>query len=494
MFDWAREVIRLVKTPVDYSEETTHDTLMRNTQLQLVLSILNHLGFHGDYKPRSPGGKFAMVGLAVRNISILITLAVSVPMSVKGQMVPLDEPEVVETLAGCSKWLMDLFAWLVDSLFQLMDDPTFMAILSEQKRYSELAGYLREHGDVSLHIPLSSSIRGYLAMACRRLAHLEGLAFKAKNHYDRVQTQSQQQQADHDPSSSSSGGAGTSSSTATGGASSRGGASGAASRHQTLLFLAYVRMHRVFSSAIVKLQDFEKLLHGLSQDVRTSYQTTLSGLVAAKSSGGKPSPQQQGNNAKGPENLVKTAQSSCELDLLTAGNIPPPFRDVLLKLFSNTLPAFRSSSPGDLPSRLYFGDYNLLELEDNPRCLAARKASGKYVDIFKRSFIPGGGSGGDETAGTSNNTPVQQQQQGNGTNGAATGGRARGSGDGSSTASVWRRCARCASVMEDIIPGKAGFVFVLGQQRKCACAGNWCLVPRCFPPPHQQSSPSLASP
>lgn len=78
---------------VDYSEESHHDHLVRNMQLLLVMSILNHFGFRGDFQRRSFNGKFTMLSLNIRNIIILITLASNSPLSpMKEKISPLDEP------------------------------------------------------------------------------------------------------------------------------------------------------------------------------------------------------------------------------------------------------------------------------------------------------------------------------------------------------------------------------------------------------------------
>ena len=111
-YDWIRQMVTMLKTAVDYSEEAHHDQLVRNHTLQLCLSILNHLGFRGEFQPRSFGGKFAMLTLNVRNIVILITIANNMPLKVKEKLSPLDEPEVVDALGGCAKWAIDLLAWL----------------------------------------------------------------------------------------------------------------------------------------------------------------------------------------------------------------------------------------------------------------------------------------------------------------------------------------------------------------------------------------------
>lgn len=86
-------IVFMLGVNVDYSEESHHDQLVRNMQLQFVMSVVNHFGFRGDFKPRSFNGKFTMLGLNVRNIIILITLASNSPLSpMKEKISPLDEP------------------------------------------------------------------------------------------------------------------------------------------------------------------------------------------------------------------------------------------------------------------------------------------------------------------------------------------------------------------------------------------------------------------
>jgi mediator of RNA polymerase II transcription subunit 16, fungi type len=94
-FDLAVEVVNMLKISVDYSEEAHHDSLMRNSNLQMMLSLVNHLGFHGQYKPRSFCGKFAWLALNARNIIILVTLASNNTIMIKEKRSPLDEAGTV---------------------------------------------------------------------------------------------------------------------------------------------------------------------------------------------------------------------------------------------------------------------------------------------------------------------------------------------------------------------------------------------------------------
>ena len=87
----------MMKIAVDYSEDAHHDQLVRNSHLQLCLSILNHLGFRGEFRPRDFCSKFALLALNVRNIVILITIASNSPINLKEKLSPLDEPGTCPT-------------------------------------------------------------------------------------------------------------------------------------------------------------------------------------------------------------------------------------------------------------------------------------------------------------------------------------------------------------------------------------------------------------
>lgn len=389
--DWATELIRILKIQVDYSEDTHHDSLVRNGSLQSCLSIMNALGFRGDFNPRSFQGKFSMLSLNVRNVVVLITIASNTPLTVREKLSPLDEPEVVETLAGCARWSLDLLAWLIDCLFELMNDNKFMELLVPQ-RFTEIAPYLHEQNNIALHFLLSSSTRGFLSAVCRRLGHLEALSTRAIEFYRR-------QSAAADQSTSG--------------------------KAAPQLQQAYQRMQHVTSSGLVKVTEFEKLLTVLGGDIRQTYQTVLPSLVKS---------QQAALQGKQIDMAVKSTRVQFELALLLSASPPPPFLQVMNKFFNKDLRAFRNLTD---PAQLFFANYDLLEAQDDKRSLAAKKARGMmYVDVFKRLEIKPG--------------PNQQ----------------------------WRRCARCAGVMEDVFVSRPGFSFVLAQQRKCACSGLWTLLPR----------------
>jgi mediator of RNA polymerase II transcription subunit 16 len=442
-------MVNVLKIVVDYSEEAHHDQLVRNTYLQSCLSMLSHLGFQGDFKPRPFSAKFAMLALNVRNIVVLITVASNTPVNIKEKLNPLDDPEVVDSLAGCGKWGVDLLAWLADRLFGLLRDPEITAMLEDKNRFPELTRYLQSKKEVSLHLLLCSSTRGFLSAVCRRLMHLETISDRAVQFYElNPQLQHQQQ----DPVAPSA----------------------ATARPHPALYQAYLKLRRTVSSSLVKVQEFDNLLSALSKDIQSAYQATFSGLVAAavKPKQANLTEQQQ---LQLNQQFIKKAQTHCELDMLLGVSLPPSFRKVLHNFFKVTLPELRKQTDH---AQLHFAPYDLLEVQENPNSLAMRKAARKYVDVFRRVELvmgrpppPKHARDGQE----SNLLPMKRTANGEEVN---NGRGADGPNGNNGNGLEWRRCVRCASVMEDIWANRPGYNFVLAQQRKCACGGSWGVVSR----------------
>jgi mediator of RNA polymerase II transcription subunit 16 len=91
--DWITELAQLVKVQMDWSSEAADkDSLIRNEKLHVCFTILYHLGFHGEYCPRSFSSKFAMLALNIRNCDILISVASYTPANLKYTLNPMDEP------------------------------------------------------------------------------------------------------------------------------------------------------------------------------------------------------------------------------------------------------------------------------------------------------------------------------------------------------------------------------------------------------------------
>jgi mediator of RNA polymerase II transcription subunit 16, fungi type len=150
--------------------------------------------------------------------------------------------------------------------------------------------------------------------------------------------------------------------------------------------------------------------------------------------------------------------------MFLAGPPPAAFLPVIVKLFDGHLKTYRAQTD---PGELFFADFRLLEVDDDRRSLAAKKAGKRHVDVFKRIELIG-------PRGTVATGQSRDGGGGNDDNGAATG----ASSAMGKEPPLWRRCARCAGVMEDVFGTRPGFTFVLAQQRKCACGGHWTLLSR----------------
>lgn len=336
--------------------------------------------------------------------------------------------EVVVALSSCAKWVTDLMLWLTDGLFSLLDDPNFMELLEDPRRFTEMTSYLKAKNNVSLHFLLCSSTRGLLASILRRFPVLQDICHRAMQHLDRPPS---------NPAESLS-------------------AQGQ-SLHQ-----AYMRLQQCIITDLVKIDEFEKLLASVSADVRQTYQASLSSLQQQKQ---QQQQQQQGQPKQGQPNTaeqtVKKAQAHCELSILLADQPPPSFQLLVKKLFETDLKGLMGSTNR---SELFFTDFPLLEVDDDPRRLAKRKAEGKYVDVFRRieykapQLVKGTANGGD--------LMHQQVEQGIRQSGAASVSMRRS----------FRRCIRCCSVMEEIQATRPGFNFFASLQRKCFCGGSWAAL------------------
>lgn len=118
-YDWLIEISRILKAHMDYSEEQHYDLLIRNTTIQLCLSIQNSLGFQGEFEARTFSGKFAWLVLQLRNVVVLMSMAanVNVPSGpgVNDKTSPLEDPGQFPPLlclyvipvpcSQCSPWI-----------------------------------------------------------------------------------------------------------------------------------------------------------------------------------------------------------------------------------------------------------------------------------------------------------------------------------------------------------------------------------------------------
>ncbi|RWA10536.1 hypothetical protein EKO27_g4564 [Xylaria grammica] len=345
--------LQIMRITVDYSEDVPHDHLIRNQHLQFCFSIFNHLGWSGEFNARHFRSKLSTLALSLRNTVILVSLASSAPSAVRAASSPLDEPEVVNSLAGCARWSIDFLGWLCDALFCLLDDTKFMSFLNQANQPQQLVNmtrYLNAKNEIALHLILCSSTRNLISAVCRRVGLLDGYALRALAWYSGRPEIT-------DPSTS---------------------------RH-VALHAAYRKVHRYTSSALIKADEFDKFLATLAVDIRSAYGASLGPLAereAQKAAKNPPTPNQNPNAPK--PDRVKEARQHCELNMLLVHPPPPSFLAVITKLFRQDLMGFRASV--DI-AKLYFADYHILEIIDTPEALEDRKKRGMNVDMFRRIEI-----------------------------------------------------------------------------------------------------------
>jgi mediator of RNA polymerase II transcription subunit 16, fungi type len=291
--------------------------------------------------------------------------------------------------------------------------------------FNEMVPYLLEKNEIALHLILCSSTRGFLSAACRRLLHLDSISSRATQFYEL-----QQQQA------------------------SAGGTNGNSSLRPALI-MSYHKMQQYTSSSLIKVSEFDKLLWALGEDIRQVYRST------AAAQNGAAATKNQGQN-QATDNAAKRFQAQCELTLLLANNPPANFQPLLRKFFNVNVRQFRTLAD---PAKLYFADYSILEGERDSRSLQEKRARHMHIDVFKRVELK-----------PTNNTNVANGA--NGSNGTNAAGQPIIFPPHSVPSEFLRRCARCTSIMEDVTGSRPGYTFVLAQQRKCSCSGNWGLLPR----------------
>lgn len=188
---------------------------------------------------------------------------------------------------------------------------------------------------------------------------------------------------------------------------------------------AYQRLQQITSSSLVPVVEFEKMLNVLGNEIKQSYTTYLPALF--KQSNNPP----QGKQI---DMMVKSSQVQMEVIMLLTRVLPPAFLPLIKKLFTLDLKEMRQRMD---PAKLFFADFVPLGVQDDKTSLAARKErGGSFYDVFKRVELRTGTPGG----------------------------------------KPWRRCVRCAAVMEDLNPNRPAVTYVLSQQRKCSCGGSWGLL------------------
>jgi len=203
---------------------------------------------------------------------------------------------------------------------------------------------------------------------------------------------------------------------------------------------AYTSIATLTSTSIVQIRIFETFLTSISASIKDSY--TTAGLVSASTQ-----PQVQGlQNPERTRNMVEQA-------MLFGGPLPEALIPAMSHLFTSLLPTLRSNID---PSKLFFHDFSILALD--PSGSETDKDSHTYgIDVFQRTAI---------VLDPARNNPKTDAAGSNGVNNP----------NGSAVGKKYRRCARCAAVMEDVTSRRPAVSFLIMQQRRCFCGGNWVVL------------------
>lgn len=355
-------------------------------------------------------------------------------------------------------WCLDFFSWIIDSLLHPQDATIFASLTDgSEVDLEDLNSRLQASNNVALHILLSSASRGFLTAICRRLSHLDYTARKAMaTAANQSRSGSQSQIPGQAPQTSIS----------------------AALRD------VYTQAAILTETSTIKATTFETLLTSLSATIREAY--TSAGLPAQ-------SPQQQqmqNQNQQQQRPGTSTPRNAIEQALLFGGPLPQALTPALKHLFTALLPTLRAALD---PSKLFFHDFSRLSLDPlpsevaspkngndlgqnedgnggtsepkKPKSKAAKdKAVARTVDIFQR--VPINLLTSTKSSASNSSSPSLSHAI---TNPASN-------NEVASTTKKYRRCVRCAAVMEDLVSNKQTVHFLIMQQRRCFCSGYWVVM------------------
>lgn len=325
------------------------------------------------------------------------------------------DQEVINALSGSVRWVLDLMAWIIDTLLTLPNTlPSSMDLKNPSTlSLSELLIHLKETNNISLHLLLSSPTRGFLTAICRRLAHIDYIARKAIVH----------------PFPGNANAAANTPNSKNGQATNQ-------PPVQTLspaLKNAYMQIATLTENTILRIKTFETLLSTLSSQIKAAYLTHTPSL-----SGSQP---------------AEKTRNSIEIKMMLGGAIPDAFKGVVIEIFrpEGLLDSVREEID---PSKLFFADFSILEVDEDAVSVLKRKRSKMTMDSFRKGWLPNPKKSDKNTDG--NHPEENLAVIGVGRQGAR-----------------WRRCARCAAVMEDILSPRQALQWLVMQQRRCFCSGQW---------------------
>jgi mediator of RNA polymerase II transcription subunit 16 len=339
---------------------------------------------------------------------------------------------VINSLAGSVRWVLDFLAWLTDTLLTLPSTlpPTIDLTKASNLPLPELLAHLHSTNTISLHLLLSSPTRGFLTAICRRLQHLDYIARKAimypgVNNTPNPQNSNPNQHQSTAPSPA--------------------------------LRAAYMQIATLTSNTILRIKTMETLLGSLGSLIKNAYASNNPPLSGSQT--------------------AEKARNGLEIKMLFGGSFPDAFKSVIVELFKEEglLDAVKAEIE---PALLFFADFTMLEVDEDPVSVAKRKALGKTMDCFQKRWLVNPEKKAVASAAAAAGTEGNRQAGNAGSGlGPAQDGSAVGSGGlmgaGGRQGARWRRCARCAAVMEDVLTQRSALQWLVMQQRRCFCSGYW---------------------
>ena len=321
--------------------------------------------------------------------------------------------EVINALAGSVRWVLDLMAWLTDTLLTLSTTlPSGMDLTDASKlSLPDLFAHLRSTNTISLHLLLSSPTRGFLTAICRRLAHLDYIARKAIVH---TSTSTHNTPNPNNPNQNN---------------------NQQAPALSADLRVAYIQIATLTSNTILRIKTIETLLSSLTYLIKNAYTAHNPPLAGSKQ--------------------AEAHRNALEIKMLFGGQFPDAFQSVIVELFrkEGLLNSVRQEIE---PAKLFFADFSLLEVDEDTVSVTKRKRAGMTMDCFRKAWL------------VNPKKPAKNGQD------VANGEKERVvNGAGGRQGARWRRCARCAAVMEDVLTQRQALQWLVMQQRRCFCSGYW---------------------
>lgn len=190
---------------------------------------------------------------------------------------------------------------------------------------------------------------------------------------------------------------------------------------------AFLALDAQISQSPVPTALFEKLLGDIESKVRKAY-----------------NPPANGSSSSNAAPVSEAERARLEKEMLLSAAVPDVFMPVVRHLLTAALDHLRAEID---PAAVYFRDVAWLRLDDATRGPATDAATGLARVKEEEDFVV--------DAIRKLKLPVRSVRQG----------KVR-----------LRRCARCASVMEDVIPARGNSMWMTSMQRMCFCGSLWVLL------------------